>query len=147
MRRLLVLLLCLAPIPVVAVTATASSRSSHNVNARVDGAIYSPGNTALSAFVVKDANLGTGAGRLVINTVNNANVGTAKAYFGDATLKFKLTIVYGTVSGDELPLTGSGSITGGTGRLKGATGKIKFTGSQNIRTNSFTSKVTGTAKY
>jgi hemolysin activation/secretion protein len=137
----------------VPTSATAGSRSgsarSHGINASVEGAVTRTGATVVSAYLLKDRALGTGAGRLDARSASNTGKATATstAYLPGGTLKFKLDVQFGTAANGSIPITATGTARGGTGKFEGARGSVTINGAQDTATLRFSVKITGRLRY
>ena len=151
MRRTVPLLAALAAALALAAPASAGTAKSHAINASVDGSVVRSGSTVVSAFLLRDKALGTGAGRLNVKSsgtqANSSTTGTATAYLAGGTLRFRMTLKFGTPANGQIPVTGTGEATGGTGKYRGATGDLELDGTQNTQTLVFKTKVTGRLRW
>ena len=144
MRRLLPLVCLVLAALVLAAPATAGTARSHTVNASVEGAVVRSGAVAVSAFLLRDNALGTGAGRLALAANGTAN---ATAYLPGGTIKIRMKVTFGPPAGDLVPITATGSAVSGTGKFRGVTGDLELTGTQNVKELAFVTKVTGRLRY
>ena len=152
MRRIVPVLTAVAATLALAAPASAGTARSHKINATVDGSVVRPGSTVVSAFLLRDNALGTGAGRLNVRSSGNQNAntsttGTATAYLPGGTLRFRMTLRFGTPANGQIPVSGTGEATGGTGKFRGVTGDLELDGSQNTQTLVFKTKVTGRLRW
>jgi hypothetical protein len=134
---------------IAAAPAAAQAPRSHAINASVQGGVVRTGTPVISAFLLRDNALGTGAGRLSVTNAANAPTatGTATAYLPGGTIRFRLNIRFGAPANNAVTVDGTGSATGGTGRFRGITGNLTLKGSQNTQTLVFTTRITGRLRW
>src|SRR5437588_8170156 len=149
-------------VPLLAILAFApaavAAKKKHRItlNATVVAHSIAPANatSGLDAGSVSDPSLGKGATIYTITGSSTSQTVAFQVWFSPGSLRGTASVTLGAADANgQVPVSGSGNLTGGTAKYKGAKGKLSFKGTSDAGTaakpgtGNVTVTATGTGSY